>query len=167
LRGRLRTDARTKAYVEKRINQRHSKLEAIRYLKRYITREIFYIIQRRQREINSTKSTTLHLEGRLQQPVRKRPDQALLAELGFVCSMSRKGNCWDNAVAERFFLNLKMERAWQRNYASHAEAKHDVANYIAGFYNCERLHSVLGNMPPSVYERTMAEEEPIVVPEIT
>ena len=93
--------------------------------------------------------------------------QTLLAEHGFVCSMSRKGNCWDNAVAERFFLNLKMERVWQRNYANHAEAKLDVANYIASFYNCERLHSVLGNLPPSVYERTMAEKELIVVSEIT
>jgi len=73
-------------------------------------------------------------------------------------SMSSKGNCWDNAVAERFFLNLKMERVWQRNYANHAEAKFDVANYIAGFYNCEHLHSVLGNLPPSVYERKMAEK---------
>jgi putative transposase len=81
--------------------------------------------------------------------------------------MSRKGNCWDNAVAERFFLNLKMERVWQRNYANQAEAKLDVANYIAGFYNCERLHSVLGNLPPSVYERAMAEKELIVVSEIT
>ena len=70
--------------------------------------------------------------------------QALLAEHGFVCSMSRKGNCWDNAVAERFFLNLKMERVWQRNYANHAEARLDVANYIAGFYNCELLHLAFG-----------------------
>jgi transposase InsO family protein len=93
--------------------------------------------------------------------------QALLADNGYVCSMSRKGNCWDNAVAERFFLNLKMERVWQRAYANHAEAKMDVANYIVGFYNCERLHSVLGNLPPSVYERKMAAKEPIVVSEIT
>jgi transposase len=56
--GRLRTDARTKAYVEKRLSQGHSKLEAIRCVKRYIAREVFYIIQRRQREINSTKITT-------------------------------------------------------------------------------------------------------------
>jgi transposase len=56
--GRLRTDAGTKAYVEKRINQGHSKLEAIRCVKRYIAREVFYIIQRRQREINSTKIAT-------------------------------------------------------------------------------------------------------------
>jgi len=51
-----------------------------------------------------------------------------------------------------------MDRVWQRNYANQAEAKLDVANYIAGFYNCERLHSVLGNLPPSVYERAMAEK---------
>jgi putative transposase len=92
--------------------------------------------------------------------------QALLAEHGFVCIISRKGNCWDSAVAERFFLSLKMERVWQRNYANHAEAKFDMANYIAGFYNCER-HSVLGNLLPSVYERKMAEKELIVVSEIT
>lgn len=92
--------------------------------------------------------------------------QALLDSHGFVCSMSRKGNCWDNAVAERFFLNLKMERVWQRQYANHAEAKLDIAAYIVGFYNSERLHSVLGNLPPSVYERKMA-EKPIVVSEFT
>ena len=93
--------------------------------------------------------------------------QTLLSEHGFVCSMSRKGNCWDNAVAERFFLNLKMERVWQRQYANHAEAKNDVTAYIVGFYNCERLHSVLGNLPPSVFERNMAVKKPIVVSEIT
>ena len=64
-------------------------------------------------------------------------------------------------------LPLKMERVWQRNYANHAEAKLDVANYIAGFYNCQRLHSVLGNLPPNVYERKMVEKEPIAVSEIT
>lgn len=62
--------------------------------------------------------------------------QDLLASNGFVCSMSRKGNCWDSAVAERFFLNLKMERVWQRQYANHAEAKADITDYIVGFYNC-------------------------------
>jgi putative transposase len=93
--------------------------------------------------------------------------QAKLASHGFVCSMSRKGNCWDNAVAERFFLNLKMERVWQRSYANHAEAKIDIADYIVGFYNCERLHSVLGNLPPSVYERNMAAKKPTVVSEFT
>ncbi len=93
--------------------------------------------------------------------------QALLADHGFVCSMSRKGNCWDNAAAERFFLNLKMERVWQRDYANYAEAQCDVAAYIVEFYNTQRLHSTLGNMPPSVYERIRAAKKPIVVSEKT
>lgn len=66
--------------------------------------------------------------------------------------MSRKGNCWDNAVMERFFLNLKMERVWTRDYANHAEAKSDVADYIVGFYNPIRLHSTLGYQSPNSYE---------------
>lgn len=92
--------------------------------------------------------------------------QKLLAKHGFVCSMSRKGNCWDNAVAERFFLNLKMERVWQRQYANHAEAKADITDYIVGFYNCTRINSALGNLSPAVYERKMA-VQPIVVSAIT
>ena len=83
--------------------------------------------------------------------------QDLLDKHGFVCSMSRKGNCWDNAVAERFFLNLKMERVWQRQYANQTEARADITDYIVGFYNSKRLNSVLGNLPPAAYERKMAE----------
>jgi transposase len=56
--GRLRTDARTQAYVAKRLSEGHSKLEAIRCLKRYIAREVFYIIRRRQHEINTTQIAT-------------------------------------------------------------------------------------------------------------
>ncbi len=59
--------------------------------------------------------------------------QALLQKHGLVGSMSRKGNCWDNAVMERFFLNLKMERVWQKDYANHSEAMTDVADYMLGF----------------------------------
>ena len=82
--------------------------------------------------------------------------QALLTKHGLIGSMSRKGNCWDNAVMERFFLNLKMERVWQKEYANHAEAMSDVADYIVGFYNCERLHSKLGNLSPNAFERESA-----------
>lgn len=56
--------------------------------------------------------------------------QALLQQHGLICSMSRKGNCWDNAAMERFFLNLKMERVWQRDYASQMEATKDIVDYI-------------------------------------
>jgi putative transposase len=62
-----------------------------------------------------------------------------------------------NTVAERFFfLNLKMERVWQRQYADHAEARKDITAYIVGFYNTERLNSVLGNLPPAVFKGKMA-----------
>ena len=81
--------------------------------------------------------------------------------------MSRKGNCRDNAVMERFFLNLKMERAWQRDYANHAEATRDVTDYIVGFYNSIRLHSTLGYLPPNHFELTSAEKQPVEVSEIT
>jgi len=91
----------------------------------------------------------------------------LLADHSIRASMSRRGNCWDNAVVERFFLSLKMERVWQRRYANHGEARRDIADYIVGFYNAERIHSTLGYLPPNVYERKMAVEPPIEVSEIT
>lgn len=77
----------------------------------------------------------------------------LLDRHGLIASMSRKGNCWDNAVMERFFLNLKMERVWQRNYANPAEAVTDINHYIVGFYNTHRLHSTLGYRSPTDYEK--------------
>lgn len=78
----------------------------------------------------------------------------LLAHHHLVASMSRKGDCWDNAVMERFFLNLKMERVWQRRYANHAEARADITQYIVGFYNTHRLHSTLGYRSPADFEKT-------------
>lgn len=89
--------------------------------------------------------------------------RALLARNDMQQSMSRKGNCWDNSVMERFFLSLKMERVWRRDYANHAEAIRDITEYIVGYYNNERLHSKLGYLPPTVYERTMVAEPPIEV----
>ncbi len=68
---------------------------------------------------------------------------------------------------ERFFLNLKMERVWQRDYANQLEASKDITDYIIGFYNCVRLHSTLGNLPPIIYEREIAAKELIEVSEIT
>ena len=93
--------------------------------------------------------------------------QALLGKHGFVGSMSRKGNCWDNAVMERFFLNLKMERVWHKDYANHAEATNDIADYIVGFYNSIRLHSKLGNMSPNAFERKSTFKKSTELPEIT
>jgi transposase InsO family protein len=80
----------------------------------------------------------------------------LLDRHGCIASMSRKGNCWDNAVMERFFLSLKLERVWQHRYANPAEAKADIADYIVNFYNTQRLHSTLGYMSPVDFEKTTA-----------
>lgn len=93
--------------------------------------------------------------------------QSVLSKHQLVGSMSRKANCWDNAVMERFFLNLKMERVWQKDYANHEEAIKDVADYIVGFYNSVRLHSKLGNLPPNAFEQQLATHSPIDVSEKT
>jgi len=93
--------------------------------------------------------------------------QGLLKKYGLVGSMSRKGSFWDNAVMERFFLNLKVERVWQKDYANHSEAITDVADCLVGFYNSTRLHSKLGNLLPNVFERKSAIQHPIDVSEIT
>lgn len=84
----------------------------------------------------------------------------LLKKHGFEPSMSRKGNCWDNAVTERFFLNLKMERVWRSRYANQAEAVKDVADYIVNFYNAQRLHSTLDYLSPNVYEQQHSVHNP-------
>jgi len=68
---------------------------------------------------------------------------------------------------ERFFLNLKMERVWQKDYANHAEAINDVADYIAGCYNSTRLHSKLGNLSPNAFERDSTSKKLIKLSEIT
>ena len=68
---------------------------------------------------------------------------------------------------ERFFLNLKMERVWQKDYANHGEAMSDVADYIVGFYNCRRLHSRLESLSPNPFERESATQQAIDVSEIT
>jgi putative transposase len=75
---------------------------------------------------------------------------------GFVPSMSRKGNCWDNAVAESFFATLKNEEA-TGTYATKAEAHAAIASYIHGFYNPRRLHSALGYVSPNDYARRLTQ----------
>lgn len=79
--------------------------------------------------------------------------QDLLSKHGIRCSMSHKGLCYDNAVMERFFLNLKMERVWQQPYANHQEAIKDISHYITVFYNQVRLHSTLGYLSPNNFEQ--------------
>ena len=70
-------------------------------------------------------------------------------------------------MMERFFLNLKMERVWQRQYANHDEARCDISQYIVAFYNLVRLHSTLGYLSPAAYEAETTVKEPICLSEIT
>jgi putative transposase len=78
--------------------------------------------------------------------------QKALAKHKMQPSMSRKGDCWDNAVAESFFSSLKTERVHHRLYHSRAEARRDIFEYIEVFYNRVRLHSTLGYLSPAQFE---------------
>lgn len=75
--------------------------------------------------------------------------QALLAGYGMIASMSRKGNCWDNAPMESFFNSLKNERVFHEDYETREQARQDVFEYIEAFYNRRRRHSALGYRSPA------------------
>jgi transposase InsO family protein len=81
--------------------------------------------------------------------------QKLLRQHGLICSMSRKGNCWDNAPVERFFSSLKREWTGDRWYRTRQEAIADVREYVAVYYNSKRLHSTLGYTTPMNYEKRL------------
>jgi putative transposase len=77
--------------------------------------------------------------------------QAILDARGIVCSMSRRGNCYDNAVMESFFSTVKSELGDQ--FASHGDAKMELFDYIEVFYNQRRRHSTLDQISPAAFER--------------
>ncbi len=79
--------------------------------------------------------------------------QRLLSDQGITCSMSRSGDCWDNAAMESFFSTLKLERANRKVYRTRDEAKADVFDYIERFYNPRRRHSTLGYLSPMEFEK--------------
>ena len=85
--------------------------------------------------------------------------QQLLRGYGMTASMSRKGNCWDNAPMESFFNSLKNERVFHRRYADRAEAKADLFDYIEVFYNRKRRHSSLNYQSPAVHYAAWLERE--------
>ena len=79
--------------------------------------------------------------------------QRLLREYGIKCSMSRKGNCWDNAPMESFFATLKKELVYQERYTTRQRARLSVFVYIETFYNRKRKHSALGYKSPEQFEQ--------------
>jgi putative transposase len=78
--------------------------------------------------------------------------QEALKARGMICSMSRKGDCWDNAPMESFFHTLKTELVHHRDYQTRWEAKADIFEYVEVFYNRSRSHSALGFITPAEYE---------------
>ena len=82
--------------------------------------------------------------------------QDILEARGVICSMSRRGNCWDNAVMESFFSTVKSELG--EHFDSNGEAKMELFDYIEVFYNQRRRHSTLGQISPAAFERRAIEE---------
>jgi putative transposase len=78
--------------------------------------------------------------------------RAVLAKHGIVQSMSRQGDCWDNAVVESFFATLKEECIYRRSWPTRSHVYTGIAEYIEQFYNCHRRHSTLDHVSPVEYE---------------
>lgn len=81
--------------------------------------------------------------------------RALLAEHGMIASMSRKGDCWDNAVAESFFATLELELIVKCDWRTRDEARRAIFRYIETWYNRQRRHSTLGYVSPEQYEKQL------------
>ena len=79
--------------------------------------------------------------------------QGMLWKNGFIASMSRKGNCWDNAVMESFFHSMKVELLYGRRYYTKEKTEQLIFEYIEVYYNRKRLHSALGYKSPEEYEK--------------
>jgi putative transposase len=78
--------------------------------------------------------------------------QKILKQYEMICSMSRKGNCWDNAIAESFFHTIKVELTHTERYKTRELAKQSIFHYIEVYYNRSRRHSALGSIAPEVFE---------------
>ena len=78
--------------------------------------------------------------------------QKLLRHYGLICSMSRKGNCWDNSVAESFFHTLKTELVYSEKYETRENARDSMFQYIEVYYNRVRRHSTIGSISPMAFE---------------
>jgi len=75
--------------------------------------------------------------------------------------MSRKGNCWDNAVAESFFATLKTELVYTRRFATRSEAREAIFEFVEVFYNRRRRHSTLGYVSPMEFEMKFIEQKKV------
>jgi putative transposase len=79
----------------------------------------------------------------------------LIKQFRMTQSMSRKGNCWDNAPMESFFKTLKVEHTYRLRYTSREQARLDIVNWTEGFYNENRMHSAIDYRSPADFERSL------------
>lgn len=84
--------------------------------------------------------------------------QKRLKEAGIVCSMSRRGNCWDNAPTESFFAGLKKEMVYRTRFTTREQARSAIFEWIEVWYNRKRRHSTLGYLSPEAFERKHQEQ---------
>jgi len=85
--------------------------------------------------------------------------QKRLKDAGIVCSMSRRGNCWDNAPTESFFASLKKEMVYRTRFATREQAKSAIFEWIEVWYNRKRRHSTLGYISPEAFERQYQQQQ--------
>jgi transposase InsO family protein len=85
--------------------------------------------------------------------------QQALKEAGILCSMSRRGNCYDNAPTESFFSSLKRELVYRRHFATRSEAKRAIFAWIEVWYNRKRRHSSLGYLSPEAFEQQYQQQQ--------
>ena len=104
-----------------------------------------------QRKRNSGRGLVFHSDRGVQ--YASKSFRSMLVGYGFKQSMSRKGDCWDNAVAESFFHTLKTELVYGKVFMTREEARQEIFEYIEMFYNQVRRHSSLGYCAPGVYEQ--------------
>ena len=78
--------------------------------------------------------------------------QKIMRRVGMRPSMSRKGDCWDNSVAESFFSTLKKELVWRTKFESREQARREIFEFIEVFYNRQRMHSYLDYLSPVEFE---------------
>jgi transposase InsO family protein len=85
--------------------------------------------------------------------------QKQLKEAGIVCSMSRRGNCWDNAPTESFFASLKKEMVYRTRFETREQARAAIFEWIEVWYNRKRRHSTLGYISPEAFERNYQQQQ--------
>ncbi|WP_406678369.1 IS3 family transposase [Moorella sp. ACPs] len=130
----------------------HSKRIVGYSMQKYLTREL--VIEALQKAVTNRRpgrGLVIHSDRGSQ--YASYDYQQLIRQYGFICSMSRKGDCWDNSPMESFFKTLKTEFVYHRRFKTRAEAKLEIFEYIEVFYNRLRLHSALGYETPEEFEK--------------